>query len=73
MFWYDSETLRTVLLHLQPSSKPIGLDEKLPGQALPPVDAIAAVVAPGVSDGQVKAHNLVHEMAEQLGLAGHLG
>jgi hypothetical protein len=63
----------TVLFDLQPSAEPIVLDEELPGQSFPAVDTIAAVVAPVVSDGVVEAHDFVHEVAEELGLARYLG
>lgn len=64
---------RTVLFDLQPASEPITLNKKFPRQPFPPIQAVATVVAPGVSDGAIEAHHFVHQVAEKLGLSGHFG
>jgi hypothetical protein len=62
----------TILFDLQPAAEPISLDEKFPGQSLPAVHTVSAVITPVIPDGAVEAHHFVHEVAEELGLAGYL-
>jgi hypothetical protein len=62
----------TVFFYLQPTTEPIALHKEFPGQSFPAVHAVSAIVSPDIPDGIVEAHDFVHEVAEELRLAGYL-
>ena len=64
--------IHTIFLNLQPLPEPVSLDKKLPRKPLPPLQSIATVVPPILSNCGVEAHDFVQEVAQKLGLGSHL-
>lgn len=65
--------LHTVFFNLQPPPKQVSLGQKLPRKTVPALECMPSIVPPILPDGGVKAHNLLHKVAQQLGLSNHFG